>query len=98
MGNFFQEFKIADERACRARWSGGANGKWFFCGFCGHQFKIGDKYKAVYTNDIPECSGNPLICEGCHKNKTHEEVRDVWRQKCEFLRQPQFRWFMERYE
>ena len=65
MTSLFFEFKIADEKACKARWLGLAPGEGFFCAFCGHQFQVGDEYRFIYTNDIPGASGNPLCCRGC---------------------------------
>jgi hypothetical protein len=41
------------------------NGKLFFCAFCGHTFKPGDEYRAVYTNDLSDAGGNPLVCRAC---------------------------------
>lgn len=100
MSNFFQEFKVATEETVKAPWSGSKGGKMFFCGFCGTQFKVGDKYKAVYTNDIAGYGGNPLTCWACHQGKTHEEIREAWKQKSDefeaFLNEPRFRHFKAR--
>ncbi len=78
MCNIFSEtLSIATEETCKARWFCGAPGKYFRCGFCGHKFIVGDKYRALYTNDI--APGNPLVCEKC--NDTTPLLRDKWLHK-----------------
>lgn len=63
--SFTREFVVADERACKSRWSGRVDSKAFFCAFCGHDFVIGDEYRMVYTNDMDGAGGNPLTCKPC---------------------------------
>jgi len=80
MNDFFsEELKIADEKACTARWSCGKNGEYFRCGFCGYKLIVGDKYRIVYTNDIKGAYGNPIVCEKC--NDTTQKLRDKWKRK-----------------
>ena len=94
--NFFQEFKVADEKTCKQPWCGERSGRLFFCAFCGNQFRPGDRYKAVYTNDIQGAGGNPLTCWTCHEGKTHDEMRKAWVDRCAEYDAPKFRWFSER--
>lgn len=96
--NFFQEFKVATTETCAARWCGYPNGEMFFCGFCGTQFKPGDKYKAVYTNNIAGAGGNPLTCEKCHEGKTDEDMRSQWKQQNEEFKTGKWRYFYERWK
>ncbi len=81
MSNFFQEFKIADEQTCKARWAGLPNGALFYCAFCGDQFTPGHNYKAIYTNDLKGAGGNPLCCGTCyaHNGGTDEKMRELWK-------------------
>lgn len=82
MSNIFsEELKIADEKTCNARWSCGDPGEYFRCGFCGYKFVIGDKYRALYTNDMPSAGGNPLVCEKC--NDDTKILRNRWANKCQ---------------
>jgi len=68
---------VATESDCDARWGGGENGKYFRCHFCGYKFKVGDKVRWQYTNDIVGASGNPLVCESCDTGQ--EDVREKWK-------------------
>jgi len=75
--NFFTEdLKTADEKTCNAPWSGGKNGKYFRCHFCGHKLVPGDQYRVLYTNDMPKASGNPIVCGEC--NDTTANLRAKW--------------------
>lgn len=82
---FGPTLKIATKEECSAPWSGGKAGKYFRCGFCGHRFKVGDKWRGLYTNDMRDAGGNPLVCEDCTKvNKNDTELlRLAWRVKCQ---------------
>lgn len=75
-----QELIVATDEHSGARWSGGKPGEFFRCGFCGHKFKDGDKFRWCYTNDIKGAGGNPLVCEAC--NDSNEELRARWAKKC----------------
>lgn len=87
--SFFKEFKVADENTCKARWAGLPNGTLFYCAFCGKQFKPGDSYKAIYTNDIKGAGGNPLCCWYCYTDGRREgevgdeRMRDLWKKRSE---------------
>ena len=85
------EPRIATESDCKAPWSGGKNGKYFRCGFCGHRFEVGDYYRWQHTNDIPGASGNPLVCKNC--DDVPEKVRKKWKEKCEEFNSDKWWWF-----
>lgn len=81
MGNFFQEFKVATDEICRARWCCGKPGERFRCYYCGRKFAVGDEFKAIYTNDIPGAGGNPLICKACFDEIGGEiKCRERWQE------------------
>ena len=63
--DFFDTWKAATEETCKAPWSGGKNGKYFRCNFCGHKFGVGDLYMLLYTNSTPGAGGNPMTCKDC---------------------------------
>lgn len=90
------EFFIADEEMVKAPWFGMPNGEWFKCGFCGHKFKVGDKLRWIYTNDIPGAPGNPLACMYCcytYKQPQVEHLREVWKEMSEKVRK-KYWWFV----
>jgi hypothetical protein len=94
---FKQEMQTATAEDCRSRWGCGQPGEFFRCGFCGHKFKVGDKWQAIYTNDMPEAGGNPLYCAGCKSGP--EALRRRWAEKCrEWQRkiENEFWWFNRR--
>lgn len=68
---------IATEADCKARWSGGKDGKYFRCHLCGYKFKVGDRIRWQYTNNIPHAGGNPLVCEKC--DTSEEDVIAEWK-------------------
>ena len=70
-----QKPKIATKKDCEMEWSGGKNGKYFRCYMCGYKFVEGDYWRWVYTNDIPDAGGNPLVCKECDG----PDVRERWR-------------------
>jgi hypothetical protein len=93
---FFQEFKIADEQTCKARWGGLPNGALFYCAFCGKQFEPGVAYKAIFTNDI----GNPLCCRACFVDNggSDAHMRELWKLRCEKWDEGykgEWRWFQD---
>jgi hypothetical protein len=57
-------------------WSGGANGKYFRCGLCGHKFVSGETARWQFTNNIPGAGGNPLVCSACDT----PDVIEKWKQ------------------
>ena len=76
--SFFNEFHVADEKTCKARWSCGKPGLLFFCAFCGYKFVVGDEYRSTYTNDT-DAGGNPLTCRPCDtKFGGLDGCRKVW--------------------
>lgn len=77
MNKFFsEELSVVTPEECAARWSGGAPGKFFRCGFCGYKFTVGDMKRVLYTNDLRNGWGNPIVCEKC--NDSTEHLRDKW--------------------
>jgi len=82
---------IATAEECKAPWGGVKNGKNFRCGFCGHKFVPGDKYRWLFTNDMPGYGGNPFVCERC--NDTTTVLRQRWREKCDEYKSPKWWWF-----
>lgn len=83
--HFSEELRAATESECQARWSCGKPGQFFRCGFCGHKFQVGDKFRCIFTNDIPGAGGNPIVCEKC--NGTTAELRGRWLSKVTEFRQ-----------
>lgn len=96
--DFFHTWKVATEGNCSAAWSGGEYGKNFRCALCGHKFVPGDEFFVLYTNDLPEAGGNPLLCVK-EKGKTIEEMRASWKVRCAKWRKhqsdPRF-WFFQK--
>ena len=60
------EWQVATKEICEATWMGRRNGKYFRCAFCGHKFKIGDMWRRIFTNNVPNAGGNPLVCGKCN--------------------------------
>jgi len=91
---FSKEGRIATKEDCNAPWNG--NKKNFRCGLCGYKFHVGDRFRLVFTNDMPNAHGNPLICDSCFT--TQEDVRHKWAEKHEEYRQLKnnFWWFFSR--
>lgn len=58
-----QKQRIATEEDLVARWSFGKPGEKFRCYLCGHKFKIGDKWRWVYSASKGLC--NFITCEKC---------------------------------
>lgn len=78
--NFFrEELHAATPEECAARWSCGKPGERFRCCFCGHKFAVGDLFRIVYTNDMPNAGGNPLVCKDC--DAATSVLRERWRDK-----------------
>lgn len=92
---FFTDYlKIATEKDTKLAWSGKPNGEWFRCGFCGYKIKAGDKYRIIYTNDIPGAGGNPIICENC--DVPNDLARKLWKEKHQTIKELKkgaFWWF-----
>src|SRR5208283_4655763 len=66
MAEWMRDFVRATAEECKAPWSGGYNGKYFRCYFCGDKFVEGSEFRMIFTNDgkdgVP--GGNPLTCRG----------------------------------
>jgi hypothetical protein len=83
------ELQPVTQEHLNLEWGGNKNN--FRCGFCGHKFQLGDQYCWVYTNDIPECGGNPLCCEKCAEIGT-EGLRLAWKKKYDVAKNEMW-WF-----
>ena len=83
-----QKPRIATQKDLNSPWSGCRHGKFFACGLCGHHFKVGDKWRWIYTNNIPGATGNPLICEKCDG----PDVIERWKQ---FITRPEIKLLLE---
>ena len=83
--------RIATDKDVHANWAGGADGKYFRCAFCGHKFVVGDYWRFVYTNDMPQAGGNPLVCKDCDG----DDIRQKWAKMCEDFR-TKYWWFNRR--
>ena len=88
---YSSELKIATIESLHARWSSGKPGQFFRCALCGHKFKLGDKYRVLYTNDMPKAKGNPIICERC--NDKTATLRARWYDRCREYASEKFWWF-----
>lgn len=76
---FSSKLKVATAEICAAPWSGGKNGAYFRCHFCGHKFIVGDHYRILFTNDMKGAGGNPIVCEKC--NDSTENLRAKWKDR-----------------
>lgn len=98
MSMFTEDLQIATPEHCSARWCCAPPGERFRCGFCGYKFKQGDKWRAIYTNDMPTYGGNPLVCEKC--NDSNSQLRARWQDKWNAWRritaEPEFWWFQRK--
>ena len=83
---------IATEKDVKLPWSCGKNGKYFRCAFCGHKFKVGDYFRAQFTNDTPGAGGNPFVCEKCD-DEDRSKVVQKWKEKCEDWKSDKWWWF-----
>ena len=84
MAEWMRDFVRATAEECKAPWSGGYNGKYFRCYFCGDKFVEGSEFRMIFTNDgkdgVP--GGNPLTCRGCFA--VHDGVdglRQLWKER-----------------
>jgi hypothetical protein len=78
--NFFNTWKVATEKDCSAEWSCGKPGEYFRCALCAHKFVPGDEFFVLYTNDLPEAGGNPILC--VKEKGSIEEMRTAWKARC----------------
>lgn len=49
--DWLRDFVVVTPEQRKLPWSGGKDGKWFRCYFCGHKFIAGDEFRAIFTND-----------------------------------------------
>lgn len=67
---------------------------------CGHRFSVGDVWRFVYTNGLPDTfeldgvnyskyGGNPLVCAACDG----PDVIDRWKAKCDDMYSDKNWWF-----
>ena len=75
------------EAHMKVRWCGYSDGRKFRCAKCGHRFKVGDKFRSVYTNYLSGAGGNPFVCEQCNDTdvaiaewvkNTRQEVKEQY--------------------
>lgn len=93
--NFFQEeLHAATKQEANAQWLGGKRGQYFRCCLCGRHLKEGDMFRVVYTNDMPNAGGNPLVCAMC--NASTPAVRQAWAERCAEAYADKFWWFMRK--
>lgn len=79
--SFTTEFVVADAKTCKAKWACIPNDKAFFCAFCGHDFVVGDEYRMIYSNDLPDAPMNPLTCRPCFdQHGGFEGLRKRWQE------------------
>ena len=71
-----QKSRIVTEHDVTSDWGGRRDN--FRCRMCGHTFQIGDYWRWVYTNDMPNAGGNPMVCESCDG----DDVKKRWEQMC----------------
>lgn len=98
--SFTREFVPVTGKSLKSDWAcaGFKNGRpvAFFCGFCGHDFEMGDDYRMCFTNDIPGTEGNPLTCKSCWDAAGgYEGLRNKWKEKWRAYRED-FKWWANR--
>lgn len=66
------------------------------CYMCGYNFKVGDNYRRVYSNDTP-AHGNPMVCQACDGEDA--EVVARWTEKHAQFKEmaKSFWWFIDVY-
>jgi len=57
--------QVATEEHLRARSLCGKPGEYFRCCMCGYKFKLGDKWRWQFTNNVKGAGGNPIVCAKC---------------------------------
>jgi len=63
---------VATEDDIMGPWSGGKNGKYFYCRLCGYKFEVGDVYRWVNLVNRDPPLPNILVCQSC--DGTNDEV------------------------
>jgi len=98
--------RIATEQDVALRWSGCTGN--FRCGYCGHKIAVGERWRWVFTNDIPDAPGNPLCCGSCltqaelatdgSQAQVTERLRNAWGEMTRawwgMVRAPTWWWFL----
>jgi len=70
-----QKPRIATEEDIKAPWSGHKDGSRFYCGLCGHLFKVGDYWRWVYAGKIH--STNFFVCKDCDGDNILQKRMDL---------------------
>lgn len=77
-----QKSRIATPEDCKAKWSGGSDGKFFRCYLCGHRFQPNDIWRWVYANgQTVEINNkiyglsNFLVCDACD----NDDIIESWK-------------------
>ena len=80
MQDWMIDFVRATPEQCKLPWSGGKDGKWFRCYFCGHKFAAGDEFRWIFTNDGSSAGGNPFTCRKCfEENGGVDGLKRLWK-------------------
>jgi len=66
-------------------WACGKPGEYFRCYLCGYRFELGDYFRFVFTNDMRDAGGNPLVCKNCDEG--NEAVRAEWKRMNDDVRE-----------
>lgn len=90
-----QKQRVATEQDIKAPWNGAKGGKRFYCRLCGHQFKVGDKWRWVYAGSIHRL--NFLVCEQCDGEGVLEKWNKWW-EEWEELSKGKFRYIADMLE
>ena len=95
MADWLHEFVKVDAKQLSYNWCG-LGRKAFFCAFCNQDFKLGDEFRMIFTNDLKGAGGNPLCCKPCFdKAGGFETMREEWKQRNLDYR-TNYRWFTVR--
>lgn len=77
-GKTWELSELTEERLFLWRRSRIERGEEFRCQFCGHEFRVGDRFKLTFSNLGGEVrSGNPITCEQC-AGIDYETRLDIW--------------------
>jgi hypothetical protein len=83
MTKWMTEFVEVRKSDLKLPWSGGRNGKYFRCYFCGKKFVVGDEFRMIFTNNLDGIpGGNPLTCRPCFdEHEGAEGLAQLWKHR-----------------
>ena len=84
-----QEQRIATEKDLETRWGFGKPGEYFRCYLCGYKFKVGDKWRFVFSKKW----NNFFTCEDCDG----PDVLERWSKHIDDLKK-KYWWLLKRME